>query len=179
VTHAADVLLMAVVLPLTIAAGLTDWFCHRRSWIESTSGLKENLFHWALLAIMGVALAAVALLEITAGVLLLVLACWLAHEALTYVELRYTLPLRSVRALEQMVHSFMELLPLVLLGVLAVAHWDQVAGLFGAGTADFGFRPKAQPWPHAYLAAAFTAALVCNILPMAEETLRCIRRTPF
>ena len=179
--HAAELLLMAAVVPLWIAAGLADWWCHRRTRIERTSGLRENLFHWLLLAEAGVALLAAALLEITAGVLLVALAAFLAHEVTTYVELRYTVPKREVRPGEQMVHSFMEILPLLLLALLAVIGWEQVQALLGSGDADFGLRPKAQPWPPGYLLGAAAAVAAFNVLPMAEEGWRCLRfraRTP-
>ncbi len=166
---AARLLLMYAVVPLWIAAGLADWWCHRRTRIESTSGLAENLFHWVLLAEGGVVLLAAALLEVNGFVLLLAGAMFLAHEATTFVELRYTVPRRDVRPAEQMVHSFMEILPLALLMLLAVIAWEQ-------GTAaDLAVRPKTQPWPAAYLLSVAAAVAVCNLLPMTEETLRCFR----
>lgn len=172
----ARLLLMYAVFPLWVAAGLADWSCHRRTRIEHTSGLAENAFHWALLAQMGLASLAVALLEVNAAVLLLVFAAFLAHELTTYVELRYTVPRRRVGPFEQMVHSFMEMLPLVALALLAVIAWDQVLALFDLGDPDFELRPKAQPWPDAYLGVALAAAVVFNVLPMVEETVRCWRR---
>lgn len=171
---AAELVLMAGIVPLWILAGLADWWCHRRTAIERTSGWRENAFHWLLLAEGGVALVATALLEIDAAVLL-VLAAFLAHEATTYIELRYTVPRREVRPLEQMVHSFMEILPLALLGVLAVIGWDDVQALFGAGAPDFGLRLKEQPWPASYLLGVAVAVLLLNVLPMAEEGVRCWR----
>ena len=87
---------MAAVVPLWIVAGLLDWWCHRRTFIERTAGLTENVFHWILFAEAGVALLAVALLEIDAAVMLLVFAAFLAHEVTTYIELRYVVPLRPV-----------------------------------------------------------------------------------
>jgi hypothetical protein len=173
--EAAQLLLMAAVVPLWIAAGLADWWCHRRTRIERTSGLRENLFHWVLLAEAGVALLAAALLEITAGVLLLVFAAFLAHEVTTYVELRYTVPRREVRPGEQMIHSFMELLPLVLLALLAVIGWDEVLALFGAGDPELALRAKAEPWPGSYLLGAAGAVLLFNVVPIAEEGWRCLR----
>ena len=173
---AAELLLMAAVLPLWIAAGLADWWCHRRTAIERTSGSPENAFHWLLLAESGIALLAVALLEIDAAVLVLVFAAFLAHEATTFIELRYVVPLREVRPLEQMVHSFMEILPLVLLALVAVMRWDEVLALFGQGGApDFTLRPKDAPWPAGYLAGLGLAVLLLNVLPMAEEGVRCWR----
>lgn len=172
---AAELLLMAAVIPLWILAGLVDWACHRATRIEATSGLPENLFHWLLLAQMGVAMLAILLLEITAGVLLLALAAFLLHEISVYVELRYTVARRFVRPFEQMVHSYMELLALVAIALLATMRWDQVLALVGPGEADLGLRWKAQPWPPAYVAGALAAAAVLNVVPLAEETARCWR----
>lgn len=173
---AVRLLLMAAVVPLWIAAGLADWGCHRRTRIEATSGLRENLFHWVLLAEGGVILAATALLETTAAVLLLVFAAFLAHELTTWVELRFTVPRREVRPVEQMIHSFMEILPLAVLGLLAVEAWDQVRALFWMGAPDFSVRWKEAPWPPAYLAGAGLAVLLLNLVPVGEETARCLRR---
>jgi hypothetical protein len=78
------------------------------------------------------------------------------------VELRYTAPRREIRPFEQMVHSFMELLPLGLLALL---------GVLAAG-------PAPAPWPPRYLAGVAVAVLVCNVLPMAEESWRCLRARP-
>src|SRR3712207_5561385 len=129
----AELVIMVVVIPLWIGAGLADWRCHRRTRIQDTSGLPENVFHWFLLAGAGLGLLATSLLETNAGVLLLVFAGCLAREVTTFVELGYTVTLRDVRPFEQMVHSFMELLPLVLRALLAVGHWGQVQALFGQG----------------------------------------------
>ena len=173
--EAAEALLMFAVVPLWIAAGLADWWCHRRTAIERTSGWPESVFHWILFAQGGVVLVAAAFLEVTAGVLLLVAAAFLAHEATTWIELRYVVPLREVRPVEQMVHSFMEILPLVVLALLALADWDQALALAGAGAPDFDLRAKEAPWPAAYLLAAGAAVLAFNALPLAEEALRCLR----
>lgn len=174
--EAARLLLMYAVVPLWIAMGLADWWCHRRTAIERTSGLPENGFHWILLAEGGLALLAVALFEINAAVLLVVFAAFLAHEATTYIELRYTAPRREIRPFEQMVHSFMELLPLMLLALLAVIAWEQVLALFDQARPDFDLRPKAEPWPPAYLVGVACGVVLLNVLPLSEETWRCLRR---
>jgi hypothetical protein len=173
--NAAELLLMFVVIPVWIAAGLLDWWCHRRTAIERTSGWPENAFHWLLFAEAGVAVLAVGLLEIDAAVLLLVCTAFLAHEVTTFIELRYVVPLRRVGPLEQMVHSFMEILPLAMLALLAVMQWDQVQALTGAGVADFSLRAKEHPWPAGYLLGVAAAVLLFNILPLAEEGVRCWR----
>jgi len=175
IEDAAELLLMVAVIPLWIAAGLADWWCHRRTAIEHTSGLPENAFHWLLLAEGGIALLAVALLEPDGAVLLLVFAAFLAHEVTTFAELRYTVPLRAVRPGEQMVHSFMELLPLVILALLSVLRWDQVLAFFDGREPDLGLRLKQPAWPPGYLVGAAVAVLLLNVLPIAEESLRCLR----
>ena len=171
----ARLLLMGGVVPLWILAGLADWWCHRRTAIERTSGLRENLFHWLLFAEAGMALGAVAVLEVNAALLLLVSAAFLLHEGTTFIELRYTVPRREVAPLEQMIHSFMEILPLLLLGLLAVIGWDQGQALFDGGRADFALRATRTPWPPAYLLAVAGSVLLFNVLPMAEESVRCWR----
>ena len=173
--QSAQLLLMYLVFPLWVAAGFADWVCHRRTRIERTSGLAENIYHWVLLAEIGLAVAAVALLEVNAAILLLVFAAFLAHELTTYLELHYTVPLRPVTPGEQMIHSFMEILPLVALVLVASMHWDQAMSLLNESMPDFDLRPKEEPWPARYLLALGGAALLLNILPLAEESWRCVR----
>ena len=76
----ASLLLMYAVLPLWVAAGLADWFCHRATDIAHTSGLKENLLHLVMFGEIGVGMLAVAFLEIDGAVLLIVLAVFALHE---------------------------------------------------------------------------------------------------
>ncbi|MDB5947562.1 MAG: putative rane protein [Ramlibacter sp.] len=173
--EAARTVLMYLVFPLWVLAGLLDWICHRRTAIERTSGLKENLLHLLMTAEVGIGMLAVALLEIDAAVLLIVLAVFVLHELTVYWDLHYTTPLRPVRPFEQMVHSFLELLPLLSLALLATVRWDQALALAGLGPqpADFSLRLKAQPLPPAYLLGGLLAAVVLNALPLLEETWRC------
>ena len=168
-------ILMYAVFPLWVLAGLLDWACHRRTTIERTSGLKENLLHLLMMAEIGAAMLAVALLEVNAAVLLIVLAAFVAHELTVYWDLHYTVPLRKVFPFEQMVHSFLEILPLLSLSLLAVVSWDQALALGGVGssTADFSLHAKSDSWPPEYLVTAFATALLFNGLPLLEETWRC------
>jgi hypothetical protein len=176
-TEAAALLIAFVVVPLWIASGLVDWACHRSTSIESTSGLKENLLHWLLFAQAGVGVTAMALLEVNAAVLLLVASMFLVHELTVWLELRYVVPRRHVRPLEQMVHSFQELMLLASLLLLVVIARDQVLALSGrsGSEADFALRWKTQPLPPALLLAGAGAVLLFNVLPLAQETRACVR----
>lgn len=173
----ARLLLVGVVFPLWVAAGLADWACHRATAIATTSGLRENLLHLLMFAQMGGAIAAVALLEVNAAVLALGALAFVLHEATVWVDLHTTLPLRHVGAFEQMVHSFLELLPLLGLALLAASHWDQALAALGLGdgTADWRLRWKETSLPPAALLAGAAAAALFNALPLAQETWSCLR----
>lgn len=173
----AATLLILGAIPLWIAAGLADWACHRATAIDRTGGLPENLFHWALFAQGGVAVLAVVLLEINAAGLAIVAAAFLVHEATVWLELRYAVPRREVRPVEQMVHSFQEILPLAILALAAVAGWDQALALAGQGNAaaDWALRWKREPLPPAVLATGAAAVLLFNVLPLAQETRACVK----
>jgi hypothetical protein len=173
----AALLLMFFVFPLWVAAGFADWACHRRTNIASTSGLKENLMHLVMFAQMGLGIAAVALLEVNALVLLLTLIVFLVHELTVYWDLYYSTPRRKVGPFEQMVHSFMEILPLTSIALLAVMAWPQALALAGLGTesADWSLRPKQPPLPASYLVGGLLLSLIFNAVPLAQETWSCLR----
>jgi len=163
----ASTLLLTVVFPLWVTAGLADWACHWRTGIARTSGLKENLLHLLMFAEAGVIAAAIALLEFNAGLLLLVVAVFVFHELTVYWDLRYSTLLRDVGPFEQMVHSFLELLPLVALALVVV-------GTVGEGMPVWSLRPKDQPLPANILAAGAMLVGVFNVVPLLQETLACL-----
>jgi hypothetical protein len=160
----ATFLLMYAVLPLLIVAGFVDWLCHRATAIEDTSGLAENAVHWLMFVQVGSALAAVAFFEINVTVLLWVGFVFVLHEVTVWLELRYTVDKREVRPIEQVVHSFMEMLPLVAFALL-----------FVIASPSEGLRLRRAPWPEGYVFYAALGVLWFNIIPLAEETIRCWR----
>jgi hypothetical protein len=175
--HPAGLLLVMVVYPLWVAAGLADWACHRATRIASTSGLRENLLHLVMFAEVGCAIGAMALLQVNAAVLVVITAIFVLHELTVWWDLRVSLPVRRVTAIEQMVHSFQELLPLVSLLLLAVLAWDQALALVGLGSepADLSLRRKDHPLPVTVLVGGACAALLFNAMPLAQESLACLR----
>ncbi|RZL87702.1 MAG: diguanylate cyclase [Variovorax sp.] len=172
-----QLLLMYAVLPLWLASGVVDWALHRRSAIETTSGTRESALHVLMLAELGIPVLAVLWLEINAGVLALCVAGFVLHELTVYADLRWSVTRRNISPLEQMVHSAQEMLPLVGLALLAVAHWGQAQALIGsgAGSADFAPRLKSVPIPGAYLVSALAGSAVVAALYL-EELARCLRK---
>lgn len=170
-------ILMYVVFPLWVTAGFADWACHRRSRIAHTSGLRENLLHLLLFAQTGVGVAAVALLEVNAAVLALALAVFVVHELTAYWDLHFSVPRRRVGPFEQMVHSFMEILPLAALALLAALAWPQALALAGLGAeaADWSLRWKERPLPAQALVTGAAVVALFNAAPLLQETWSCVR----
>ncbi len=168
--------LLFFILPLWIAAGLTDYVLHRRTHIEDTSGTKESLLHALQLGEAGIPVLMGLLLDINALVLLMMLVALLVHEATALWDVHIAIHRRYVGVFEQHVHSFLELLPIMGVSFVTILYWDQFLALFGMGTetARFEFRPKSHPLSSIYLLVSFGAVGLFIILPYGEELWRCI-----
>jgi hypothetical protein len=169
--------LLYFILPLWIGAGLTDYFLHRHTQIEDTSGTKESVLHVLQLIEAGVPVIAGLLLEINALVLLLMLSALVLHEVTAIWDVKYAITRRYVGAVEQHIHSFLELLPLMGISFITILYWDQFQALFGLGreAARFGLQWKTSPLSPGYLWVLFSTLLVFIVLPYAEELWRCMR----
>lgn len=124
-----ETLLVWGIYPLWLLAGAGDYLCHRQTDIEHTSGSEESWFHIAqFLALLG-AFAAVVLLQMNAvvfgGVVLLVL----AHSVIAHLDVAHTDGRRYISPLEQQIHGFMEVLPLVAVAIVGVLHWQEIGEL--------------------------------------------------
>ena len=173
----AQYILMYFVLPLWLAAGFADWLCHRVTRIEVTSGPTESVFHLLGLTEMGVAVLLALFFEINALVIAVMIAAFVLHELTTWLDLRYSVNKREVLPVEQLVHSFMEILPLMGLGFIVLLYWSQFLALFGLGSesARFTLALKQQPLPLSYSLSAVAAAVLFNVIPFIEELLRGLR----
>ena len=169
-------LLVYIVLPAWLLAGFADYLCHRVQRIEHASGMKEPLLHWLMLAEVGVPLLAAIFLKIDAALIGLMIACLIAHEITTHLDLRLAVRTREVPAYEQQVHSFLEILPIAALLLICVLHWQQAVALIGIGDvrADFSIHLAPLPAP-GQLAALFGGLFVFGFVPYCEEMLRGLR----
>jgi hypothetical protein len=174
---AAAWILLWLVIPAWIGAGLLDWQCHRAARIERTSGARESMLHLVLFAEIGLPLVACLLLRINALVFALAILGFVAHEITSLMDVSYATRHREVTPFEQHVHSFLELLPLTAILLLAVLHPGQILALVGLGAeaADFTLAWKQPPLPGFYVAGVLTASVVCGLLPYAEELSRGFR----
>jgi hypothetical protein len=171
-------LLMYFLLPLWLAAGFADYLCHRAAHIERTSGWKESGLHLLQFAEMAIAVLAALLFEINAGVFLLMIVCLVLHEATAIWDVSYAVARREVTATEQHVHSFLEMLPLMGLLMVAALYWDQFIALFGFGEPRFELAMKPEPLPWLYVVVMLGLTLLFEVLPYVEELLRGLRHRP-
>jgi hypothetical protein len=169
--------LLYFILPLWLASGVADWVCHRASGIEQTTGAKESLMHLLMLAEAMLPVLAGLFLEITSPVLALMIVSFFVHEATALWDVSYAVTRREVTPIEQHVHSFLEMVPLMAISFIAVLHWPQLVALFGLGRerADLSIRLKDRPLPPRYIVADLGATLLFEVLPYLEELQRTLR----
>ncbi|MCW7538354.1 diguanylate cyclase [Aquabacterium sp. A7-Y] len=170
-------MLLYFVIPLWFVAGIADWFCHRASDIEHTTGAKESLIHLLMFVQVGLPLAAALIFEVNALIIGLIIVLFFVHEATALWDVSYAVTGRRVSPIEQHVHSFLEMIPLAA-GLLIIGmHWSQFLALFGAGSepARFTLELKQNPLPWQYVVTVLGAAALIEFAPYVEELLRGLR----
>lgn len=168
-----DVLLFGLI-PAWVAAGVVDWWCHRRTRIEDNAGLPESLSHVAMLVQAGVPLTLGLFLEADAPLLVLTYAGTVTHTATAYWDVGFAAPRREITPLEQHTHAFLEVLPIAGAAFLTVLHPGQTRELFSGKAHRWRLRPKRHPLGPGYVAGLLATLGVALALP-AEEVLRCAR----
>jgi hypothetical protein len=166
--NSLSALLIWGLYPAWLLAGAGDYFCHRKTDIERTSGATETWLHVAQFACLASAFACAVLLQVSAGVFAAIVALVLTHSVLSYVDVRYTDGRRRILPVEQTFHGFMDVLPLVAVALLGVLHWQEIR----AGSLAFALHPAAGQ-ERVLLLSSFA---VLAGLPVLEELLRTLRR---
>ncbi|HWC78871.1 MAG TPA: diguanylate cyclase/phosphodiesterase [Pseudonocardiaceae bacterium] len=166
------------LLPAWFAPGLLDWYQHRRTDIQHTTGAKESLIHLLMMAEVGGPITLALLCEINPLVLSVIAAAIAAHEATALWDVRTAEASdRPVTPWEQHIHSFLESLPFMATAALTCLHWDQLRALPQTGRDPGAWRLhwKRSRLPDGYLAAVAAAITGLVALPYGEELLRCVR----
>ena len=169
--------LMYFVLPVWLAAGFADWMCHRASRIEITSGPKESLIHLLMFVEVAIPITAAMSFEINSLVILVMIVFWAVHEATAVWDVSYAADKREVTPIEQYVHSYLGVLPLMSLVLIVVLNWSQFLALFGLGSEAprFAIVEKNPPLPWSYVSAILATVLLFEVLPYMEELIRGLR----
>lgn len=168
--------ILYVILPLWVLVGLIDYFLHKRTHIEETSGTKESILHILQLGEAGIPVILALLFEVNALIIAIMLVALIIHEATALWDVTYAHTRRYISPWEQHIHSFLEVLPIMAISFVIVLYWNQFLALFGLGNEAprFVFEPKASPLPSPYLATLFGSITICIALPYGEELWRCI-----
>ncbi|MCL8015456.1 diguanylate cyclase [Streptomyces sp. AS02] len=167
------------LLPSWFVPGVADWWMHRRTRIEETTGTKESLIHALMMTEVGIPIALTLRYEVNPLLLTVQLGATATHEATALWDVRTAVHSdREVKPVEQHIHSFLESLPFGGLASLMCLHADQVASLLRGGRGDpdaWRLVPRRPPLPRGYLAGVAAAVGTCVLLPYGEELLRCVR----
>jgi hypothetical protein len=174
----ARAFLSYVMVPAWVLPGLIDWSFHRATHIERNAGAAESLTHLAMAAEAGAAIVAGTVFEIDAGIIALMAAAALAHEATAVYDVAYAKSRRYVAQAEQHTHSFLEVLPFVNAALAAFTHPRQAKALLGLGDEKprCAFRVH-RPIPLRVLLICGISALA-GIGPYVEELVRTLRAKP-
>jgi hypothetical protein len=159
-------------LPLWILAGFVDWLRHRHSRIEATSGAPEAALHVLEYALTALPVLLGMYFEIDALVLVVMGACAVVHLALGWIDTGYTQPRRTIGAVEQAAHPFLELLPLFAFAVVMALYGDVWADLSRPHAWSLSLR--AVPLPRG-VTLGVTLALVPGLVLAVEELVRCLK----
>src|SRR5215212_10284516 len=119
--NATQVLLLYFIMPLWFVAGLADYLCHRATDIEHTEGPRESLLHLLMLFEISVPLLMCLFLEINAFVFAVMIVAFVAHQATALWDVSYAIKRRYISPVEQHVHSFLELIPLMAGTMIAIS----------------------------------------------------------
>lgn len=163
---------LAVVLPLWIAAGSTDYLLHRRSHIEATSGVKESALHLGGITLGALPVLAGLFFEVNAGVLALMTAGFASHIGMTIWDVSYAEEFRVVTTTEQHIHGMLEIVPFCALSLMVCVHHDQALALIGRGKTKARFRLAGKRIPVARRAIAATVGAFTLLVAIPYSTLR-------
>ncbi len=165
------------LVPGWIIPGLADYLCHRRSRIEATSGLREAILHFLMIAVLGIPILMGLLLEINALVILLMLVAYFVHLAMALWDVSYAVTKRSVTPIEQHIHSFLEVLPFTAVSFVVCLYWGQALALVGLGSENgqYCLCLKNPQLPTPYLLTVISAVFLFLAVPYSEEIWRCYR----
>ena len=160
-------LLIWVIYPLWLAAGLGDVLCHRATNIRETSGVRESMLHVAQISVIGVVVLMALFVEMTVLAVVVMGCLVLAHSILAFVDVTYTDQRRYISPVEQHIHCYLEVLPWVALAAVVLLEWPLVR--------DPALRMKESPPTFATVVAILLPACLLVVLPLILELMSTAR----
>lgn len=169
--------ILFVILPLWGLSGLADWWCHKKSGIEKTSGLKESLIHALMGAQIGIAFVLGIFFELTVLTYLIMFVILVVHEFIAHWDVSYSSPKRKITIWEMHAHNYLGTIPLYLFALISVLGWEitkKTVTLQWSDSLYFKIRDTPIGGAHYYVAYGIFITVVCGF-PYVSEVLRCWR----
>ena len=182
-SHAApslDVLLQSFllygILPAWVVFGFIDYLCHRASKIEENTGLRESLLHSVMGVQIGLPIFLGLFLEVNVLLMLIMLAVLVQHEYVAHLDVKFAYGARPLAIWELHAHSFLEAIPFVIFGLVALLKWPAFMDLVTLRWAGhLSLSPKAVPLSGGFIRGYMVLMLLLGFVPYTEELARCLR----
>ena len=168
--------ILYVLLPLLGIAGMLDWWCHRNTEIEKTSGLKEAYIHCLMGVQICIPLVLSLLFEVNVLIMLLCFAALIAHEVVAHYDVHFATGKREISIWEVHAHNYLATLPFFLILLIIVRKWEvflDMATLNWDG--GFGIEWRKEPLGSSGNYATFYMVLmgIFVVFPYMQEWWRC------
>ena len=168
--------LLFFLLPAWVVIGALDWWCHRRAGIERF-GPFEPLLHLVLISLAGFPILIGLFLEINTPVVAAMMLCFLLHETVGYLDVRWAAQHRGIAPFEQRIHDYLAAVPLAALSLVVVLHWQELV-LLATQPIEALTQPlrlRTPPLPSGIVAGILLLVFVGNVIPFLEEFARALR----
>lgn len=168
--------MLYVLLPLWGLASMLDWWCHRKTSIESTSGLREANVHLLMGAQIGLPLVLTLIFEVNVLVMLMCFAALIAHEFVAHYDVHFTTGKREISIWEVHAHNYLATLPFFLLLLIIVRKWSvfvDTVTLDWAGGFSLEWRQEPLGATGNYAALYMTTMGLFVVGPYFQEWWRC------
>lgn len=172
-------LLLYLVLPAWVLFGFLDYLCHRKARIEHTTGLRECILHIVMGLQISLPILLALVLEINVLVLLVSLGILIFHEVVAHMDVKTAYGNRTISAWEMHAHSFLEVIPFISFGLVAVLKWPVFVKMITFDWAgEFYIAPKVNPISGTFIVGYMVFTLFVGMIPYVEEFLRCYKARP-
>jgi hypothetical protein len=176
-------LILYVILPIWGIAGYVDWYCHKRSKIESTSGTFESVMHSVMGLQVGIPIFLCLVYRVNALILIVCLISLILHEFVAHHDVKFASTKRDITIMEVHAHNYLATTPLYLLLMVVAINWKLVVLLVTGQTPpyeQFGDQFAIERSNYTlggdhYLPTYYSFMIVACVLPYIEEMLRCLR----
>ncbi|MAJ01524.1 MAG: diguanylate cyclase [Euryarchaeota archaeon] len=169
-------IILYVLLPLWGLAGMLDWWCHRQTEIEKTSGLKEAYIHCLMGVQICIPLVLSLLFEVNVLIMLMCFAALIAHEVVAHYDVHFATGKREISIWEVHAHNYLATLPFFLLLLIIVRKWDvflDTATLNWSGGFSIEWRQEPLGSSGNYATSYMVIMAIFVVFPYMQEWWRC------